>query len=190
MSAIGLGSVVYYLHVEGTIKRDDYSKLLKVIQRTYPRGKAPLEFNEVRVKYVFKTDRQEEVLHFISRQTNVGRRYSIRYQGMANRTKGMIQVGIGQEFECSEEGGGFIQEMGFVPMAKRTSHGYQWCVGEGIYLEIFEKKGDAKDPKSDGVCFELFSFCPNEHIDRASYMMETTIRLLQPYAHVPDEELK
>lgn len=26
----------------------------------------------------------------------------------------MIQVGIGQEFECSEEGGGFIQEMGFV----------------------------------------------------------------------------
>ena len=79
----------------------------------------------MRVKYVFKTgtsphytykrvDRQEEVLHFISRQTNVGRRYSIRYQGMANRTKGMIQVGIGQEFECSEEGGGFIQEMGFV----------------------------------------------------------------------------
>lgn len=60
----------------------------------------------------------------------------------------MIQVGIGQEFECSEEGGGFIQEMGFVyyriselrnrPMAKRTSHGYQWCVGEGIYLEVFE----------------------------------------------------
>ena len=78
----------------------------------------------MRVKYVFKTgsvfhgacervDRQEEVLHFISRQTNVGRRYSIRYQGMANRTKGMIQEGIGQEFECSEEGGGFIQEMGF-----------------------------------------------------------------------------
>ena len=76
------------------------------------------------MKYVFKTgtsphftykrvDRQEEVLHFISRQTNVGRRYSIRYQGMANRTKGMIQAGIGQEFECSEEGGGFIQEMGF-----------------------------------------------------------------------------
>ena len=44
----------------------------------------------------------------------MGRWYSIRYQGMANRTKGMIQVGIGQEFECSEEGGGFIQEMGFV----------------------------------------------------------------------------
>ena len=35
-------------------------------------------------------------------------------KGMANRTKGVIQVGIGQEFACSEEGGGLIQELGFV----------------------------------------------------------------------------
>lgn len=82
-------------------------------------------FSEDRIYYLFQTgsgidrcrygiDRQKDILQFAVRQTNVGKRYSIRYQGMANRTKGIIQVGIGQEFACSEEGGGLIQELGFV----------------------------------------------------------------------------
>ena len=52
---------------------------------------------------------------------------------MANRTKGMIQVGIGQEFKCSEEGGGFIQEMDFV-----------YCRGSGITIKTSGKENKSR----------------------------------------------
>lgn len=59
-----------------------------------------------------------------------------------------LREGAGGEYASSEEGGGLIEEMGFVslwlmgmmgsPTKIKFSVCYQWTVGNGIYLRIFE----------------------------------------------------
>lgn len=71
------------------------------------------------------------------------------------------------------------------PIKRRRQSGYQWNMGNGIYLVLSslldeEKNGEKQKVNSSMFYFELLSFCPDKQVMSISNRMNALLNLLKP----------
>ena len=71
------------------------------------------------------------------------------------------------------------------PIKSRRHSGYQWNMGDGIYLVITSlndevKMGEKQKVNSSIWNFEMLSFCPDKQVLDISNRMHALINLLKP----------